>query len=70
MGETTTDRTTDLRTPKPATPTAPGDLPEAVTVFVTRSERTLVLRALRSIDPDRSEALLRALGIARAKGGA
>ena len=40
------------------------DLPDAVTFFVTRAERSMVLRALRGIDPDRSRALLRALGVA------
>ncbi|MFK7883571.1 MAG: hypothetical protein AB8F26_05230 [Phycisphaerales bacterium] len=51
----------ECEAPKPPTPVS--ELPDAITVFVTRSERTAVLRALRAIHPDRANALLLALGI-------
>lgn len=46
------------------------DLPHALTFFLSSDERAAVLRALRRRDKDRSRALLRALRLDGAKGGA
>lgn len=51
--------------PAPASPIAPGELPHALTVFLSARERRLVLRALRHHHVDRSAGLLAALGIER-----
>lgn len=58
-----TEHTPSTASPKVGTPTPPGELPDAITFFVTRAERNAALRALRAIDRDRGRALLRALGI-------
>lgn len=44
-------------------PPAVGDLPSAVTFFLREADRRSVLAKLRSIDADRSRALLTVLGI-------
>ncbi|MEZ6242704.1 MAG: hypothetical protein R3B57_06635 [Phycisphaerales bacterium] len=40
-----------------------GELPHALTFFLTSAQRTAVLRALRRVDEDRARALLRVLGV-------
>lgn len=40
-----------------------ANLPAALTIFLTRSQRARVVRALSTIHPDRTQALLAALGI-------
>jgi hypothetical protein len=49
---------------------AGGDLPHALTFFLTSAQRTEVLRVLKRRDKNRSAALLRALRIGTTKGGA
>ncbi len=56
--------------PRPAAPSAPGDLPASITFFVTQSQREAVLRAIRPFGRRRGEALLRALRARTPKGGA
>lgn len=53
--------------PAPAAPPPQAALPHPITFFVTGRERTEVLRALRALHRDRTAALLRALGIERAR---
>ena len=38
-------------------------LPAALTFFLTRKQRTQILRALKALDPDRITALMQALNI-------
>lgn len=49
--------------PPPAPSTDPQTLPHPLTFFLTASDRARVLRTLRAIEPDRSRALLAALGL-------
>lgn len=49
---------------------AKGDLPHALTFFLTSAQRAAALRALKRRDRDRATALLKALRIDGAKGGA
>lgn len=49
---------------------AKGDPPHALTFFLTSAQRAAVLRALKRRDKDRAAALLKALRIEGAKGGA
>lgn len=48
---------------------AKGELPHALTFFLTRAQRAAVLRALKRRDKDRATALLKALRIDGATGG-
>ncbi len=48
---------------------AKGDLPHALTFFLTRAQRAAALRALKRCDKDRAAALLKALRIDVEKGG-
>jgi hypothetical protein len=50
-------------TGKPARPPKRGDMPHALTFFVSADERSAVLRRLRRHGKDRRLALLRALRI-------
>jgi len=47
----------------PERPSPEGELPHALTLFLTRDQRRAVLRRLREVDKDRARALLRALGV-------
>lgn len=49
--------------PTPAEPKAPSTLPHPLTFFLTREERRRVLAALNCPAPERTQALLRALGL-------
>lgn len=49
--------------PAPAPAGGQGELPHALTFFLTGGQRAAVVRALRRIDRDRVRALLRALGV-------
>jgi hypothetical protein len=49
---------------------AKGDVPHALTFFLTSAQRAAVLRALKRRDKDRATALLKALRIDGVKGGA
>ena len=55
---------------KPTNACARGDLPHALTFFLTSAQRTAALRALKRRDKDRAAALLKALRIDATKGGA
>lgn len=50
------------RLSKPVRETHTHELPTALTFFLTRTQRTQVLRSLRALDTDRAKALLIALG--------
>lgn len=50
------------RLSKPVLETHTDELPTALTFFLTRAQRTHVLRSLRAFDTDRAKALLIALG--------
>ena len=62
-----TQASDDIGPPAPAAPPPQAALPHPITFFVTGRERTEVLRALRAVHRDRTVALLRALGIERAR---
>lgn len=53
--------------PQPRVEHDPGGLATAVTFFVSRAERAMVLRALRRLSDDRGRALVQA--IERLEGG-
>lgn len=59
-----------MKDPKRCAPCAKGDLPHALTFFLTSAQRTEVLRALKRRDNNRAAALLKALRIDNTKGGA
>lgn len=47
-----------------------GQLPSALTFFMPRAQRNMVLRALRVLAPDRTQALLLAVGVSAAESSA
>lgn len=49
--------------PAPAPPPAWETMPSSITFFLTQRERARVLKRLRVMSPDRSRALLIALGL-------
>lgn len=49
--------------PQPHIETDQSHLPSAVTFFLTKEQRTKILRLLKSIDENRSQALITALNI-------
>ncbi len=49
--------------PAPAVAPDAGELPHALTFFLTGAQRAAVLRALRRVDADRARALLRVLRV-------
>lgn len=51
--------------PEPAPPPEPDAMPQPVTFFLTAAQRRAVLSALRSVDDDRTTALLRVTGVER-----
>lgn len=55
-------QTTTNALPKPILETNTGTLPSALTFFVTRAQRNAILRTLKRLSDDRSQALLIALG--------
>ena len=59
-----------MKAGKPTKACAKGDLPHALTFFLTAAQRTEALRALKRRDKDRATALLKALRIDIDKGGA
>ncbi len=67
IAQACTQASDDIGPPAPAAPPSQGALPHPITFFVTGRERAEVLRALRAVHPDRTAALLRALGIERAR---
>lgn len=49
--------------PQPKPEPTQDHLPAALTFFLSRQQRTQILRALKSLDPNRTAALINALNI-------
>lgn len=54
---------TTMRPPGPRIEPGTGQLPSAVTFFLTRAQRRALLKVLKVLGDDRSAALLTALGL-------
>lgn len=59
----TTNTPTNNTPPAPSAPPDINDLPHPLTIFVSRRDRKRIIAALRRIDADRGNALMKALGI-------